>query len=414
MWSRVKKCPCALIEVYICTGKITRGTDNHLYLVDGSQIPHFPECNSLRGYQASTCAVTPAAPCNTTTQGTANLFCIAHPKVDVPLEIQPSAFLNTIQDVNEPVTDLADPNFQAYVTQAWATYQADKGNKGAVISHGKKACFDGASEPSAPAPTSSTTKPYVPLANPAPMPTHKDPIPMAIVPSQTPYPAAHNQNQYHYLFPLKDEAVPKHIMECVLETSIALPVKELFAVAPEFCKQFRDITMAKCITTNEIEVVCSNNEEGVQVNELTSHNPQQTMHEYRDCIICSDNGSIVAHHTLLLHCIKAKVPRTDVTINCILDSSLETITMPRCIWEKIRLPLCYTTVGILENLKLDFRARPVMLQVQVIEHANFNMLLSHPFICLMSAVTNDYPNSGQQITLHDPKNGCEYTLPTHP
>ncbi|KIO01415.1 hypothetical protein M404DRAFT_28732 [Pisolithus tinctorius Marx 270] len=31
-WTRM----CALIEVYICTGKIMRGTDNHLYLADRS------------------------------------------------------------------------------------------------------------------------------------------------------------------------------------------------------------------------------------------------------------------------------------------------------------------------------------------------------------------------------------------
>ncbi|KIO04284.1 hypothetical protein M404DRAFT_143974, partial [Pisolithus tinctorius Marx 270] len=378
-WTRM----CTLIEVYIHTSKITRSTDNCLYLADGSQIPCFPKCNSLREAvdhvmadrdQASTHTATPAAPCNMAAQGTTNLFCIAHPEVNVQLEIQPSAFLNTIQDVNEPVADLANPDFQAYVTQAWATYQADKGNKGAVISCGKKACFNGveitaqpaafnphaatveeeiispgvqsscaacqASKPSTPAPTSTAMKPYIPPANPAPTPTHKDPIPMAVVPSQTPYLAAHNQNQYHYSFPLKDKATPKCIVECILETSIALPVKELFAVAPEFCKQFRDITMAKHVTTNEIEVVHSDDEEGVQVNELTSCNPQQATCEYRDHVICGDDSSIVAHHTLLLCCIEAKVPRTDITINCILDSSSEIIAMPRRVWEKIGLPLC--------------------------------------------------------------------------
>ncbi|KIO09543.1 hypothetical protein M404DRAFT_93284, partial [Pisolithus tinctorius Marx 270] len=368
-WTRM----CALIEVYIHTGKIMRGTDNHLYLADRSQIPHFPKCNSLREAvdhvmadrdQASVHAATPAALHNMAMQGTANLFCIAHPEVDMQLEIQPSAFLNTVQDANEPVADLADPDFQAYVAQAWATYQADKGNKGAkahfngveitarpvahpanppqvdpctatveeeIISPGVQSsrAAHQASDPSAPAPMSTTTKPYVPLTNLAPMPTCKDPIPMAIVLSQTPYPAARNQNQYHYSFPLEDEAAPKHIMECVLKTSIAMPVKELFAVAPEFRKQFRDITMAKHVTTNEIEVVCSNDGEGVQVNELTSHDPQRTAREYGDHVICSDDGSIVAHHTLLLHCIEAKVPGTNVTINCILDSSLEIITMPR-------------------------------------------------------------------------------------
>ncbi|KIO11465.1 hypothetical protein M404DRAFT_112909, partial [Pisolithus tinctorius Marx 270] len=375
-WTRM----CALIEVYICTSKITRGTDNRLYLADGSQIPHFPECNSLREAvdcimadrdQASTHAATPAAPCNVAAQGTANLSCIAHPEIDMQLEIQPSAFLNTIQDANEPVADLADPNFQAYVAQAWATYQADKGNKGAVIPRGKKARFNGveitaqpmacpanppqvdphaatveeeiispgiqssratrqASNPSTPAPTSTATKPYVPLTSLAPTPMHKDPVPVAIVPSQTPYPATRNQNQYRYLFPLKDEAVPKHIMECILETSIAMPVKELFAVAPEFHKQFRDITMAKCVTTNEIEVVHSDDEEGVQVNELTGCDVgNKTACEYRDRVIRSDDGSIIAHHTLPLRCIEAKVPGTDITINCMLDSGSEIVAMPR-------------------------------------------------------------------------------------
>ncbi|KIO08871.1 hypothetical protein M404DRAFT_96101, partial [Pisolithus tinctorius Marx 270] len=245
---------------------------------------------------------------------TANLFCVAHPEVDVQLEIQPSAFLNTVQDVDKSAADLADPDFQAYVTQAWATYQMDKGNKGA---------------PLAPAPTATAAKPYVPLANPVPAAMRKDPTPAVVVLSQTPYPAAHNQNQYCYSFPLEDEAAPKHIVEHMLETSIALPVKELFTVAPEFCKQFRDITMAKCVTANKIGLVCSDDEGGVYVNKLTSHDPHRTACKYGDCIICSDDGSIVAHHTLPLCCIEAKVPGTDVTINCILDSGSEIVAMPR-------------------------------------------------------------------------------------
>ncbi|KIN94529.1 hypothetical protein M404DRAFT_34965 [Pisolithus tinctorius Marx 270] len=234
--------------------------------------------------QASVHAVTPAVLHNTAAQDTANLFCIAHPKVDVQLEIQPSTFLNTVQDVdvNGPVADLANPNFQAYVAQAWATYQVDKVNphtatvKEEIISPGIQslhATHQG-SKSSAPAPTSTAVKPYVPLTNPAPAALCKEPTPVKVVLSQTPYPAAHNQNQYCYSFPLKDEAVPKHVVECILETSVALPVKELFAVAPEFHKQFRDITMAKHVTTNKIEVVCSDDEEGVHVNELASHDPQ--------------------------------------------------------------------------------------------------------------------------------------------
>ncbi|KIO11762.1 hypothetical protein M404DRAFT_114226, partial [Pisolithus tinctorius Marx 270] len=260
---------------------------------------------------------------------TANLFCIAHPKVNMQLEIQPSAFLNTVQDIDKSAADLDNPNFQAYVAQAWATCQADKGNKGTVVSYPHAATVTEeiispgvqsscatcqASEPFASAPTSTAVKPYVPLTNPALMPAHKDPVPVTI---------------YCYSFPLKDEATPKCIMKCILETSIAFPVKELFTVAPEFHKQFRDINMAKCVTTNEIKVVCSDSDEGVHVNELTGCDPHQTVHKFGDHVICGDDGSIMAHHTLLLCCIESKVPRTDVTINCMLDSSSEIIAMPR-------------------------------------------------------------------------------------
>ncbi|KIN96854.1 hypothetical protein M404DRAFT_106401, partial [Pisolithus tinctorius Marx 270] len=383
-WTRM----CALVEVYIRAGKITRGTDNRLYLADGSRIPRFPECNSLREAvdrvmadrdQASARATTPAAPRNTAAQGTANLFCVAHPEIDVQLEIQPSAFLNTVQDADEPVADLADPDFQAYVAQAWATYQADKGNKGAVIPRGKKARFDG---------VEISARPAACPANPPRVDPRAATVEEEIISPGVQSSPARNQNQYRYSFPLEDEAMPKRIVERVLETSVAMPVKELFAVAPEFRKQFRDITMAKRVTTNKIEVVRSDDEEGVQVNELTGRDPQRTARKYGDRVIRGDDGSIVAHHTLPLRCLEAKVPGTDVTINCVLDSGSEIVAMPRCVWEKIGLPLrCDhlmtmtsanmskdTTVGVLENLKLDFGTGPVMLQVQVIEHANFDML----------------------------------------
>ncbi|KIO01580.1 hypothetical protein M404DRAFT_109158, partial [Pisolithus tinctorius Marx 270] len=266
---------------------------------------------------------------------TANLSCIAHPEVDMQLEIQPSAFLNTVQDADEPVADLADPDFQAYVAQAWATYQVDKGNKGAVIPHRKKARVDRVEITARP--TARPANP--PQVNPCAATVEEEIISPGVQSScatcqasepSTPAPTStRNQNQYRYSFPLEDKAAPKHIVEHILETSVAMPVKELFAVAPEFRKQFRDITMVKRVTTNEIEVVHSDDEEGVQVNELTSRNPQRTAHEYRDRIIHSDDGSIVAHHTLLLRCIEAKVPGTDVTINCILDSGSEIVAMPR-------------------------------------------------------------------------------------
>ena len=73
----------------------------------------------------------------------------------------------------------------------------------------------------------------------------------------------------------------------------------------------------------------------------------------------------------------------------ILDSGSKVVVMPKHIWEELRLLLCSdhvlqmtsanttidSTIGILENLALDFSAGEVLLQVQIMGHANFNLLL---------------------------------------
>jgi hypothetical protein len=87
--------------------------------------------------------------------------------------------------------------------------------------------------------------------------------------------------------------------------------------------------------------------------------------------------------------------------------------MPKCIWEELRVPIWSdhmmkmsstnvsidTTIGVLENLVLDFGTGEVMLQVQVLACANFDLLLGQPFHCLMSVNTEDFPDGSQTITL---------------
>ena len=112
----------------------------------------------------------------------------------------------------------------------------------------------------------------------------------------------------------------------------------------------------------------------------------------------------------------------------ILDSGCKVVVMPKCVWEELGLPLCSdhvlwmasvntsidSTIGVLENLALDFGAGEVLLQVQIMGCANFDLLLGRPFHCLMSATTEDSPDSTQLITLRDPNMEKQYALPTRP
>ena len=73
----------------------------------------------------------------------------------------------------------------------------------------------------------------------------------------------------------------------------------------------------------------------------------------------------------------------------VLDSGSEVVTIPKHVWKELGLPLCSNhvlrmmsvntsidlTIGVLENLALDFGAGEVLLQVQIMGCANFDLLL---------------------------------------
>jgi hypothetical protein len=210
------------------------------------------------------------------------------------------------------------------------------------------------------------------------------------------------------------------VLDRVLETSIPVPVKELFAVSPEFRKQFHNLTTTKRVTSGSGSV------NHVQVNELSGRDLDHVSREFGDRILHNEDGLIVAHHNLPLRYLDVKVTGKDVNLTYVLDSRSEVIAMPKHMWEKLGLPIrsdhtitmssantsTDATLGVLENLALNFGPGEVCVQVQVLAQANFDLLLGRPFHCLMSATTNDYPDGNQDITLRDLNSGKEYKLPT--
>ena len=188
-------------------------------------------------------------------------------------------------------------------------------------------------------------------------------------------------------------------------------------MAPEVCKQLKDLSTAKCIP------VSTNT---VQVNELTGRDPGKVDWAFGDHMHQSDDGLIVAHHSVPLWSLEAKIVGTGWSILGVLDSGSEIVAMPKRVWEDLSLLVrsnhvmtmsnantsTESTLGIVENLRLDFSAGKICLQVQVVPRANFDLFLSRPFHCLLSASTEDFLDGSQTITLRDPNSGKAYKLPT--
>jgi hypothetical protein len=76
--------------------------------------------------------------------------------------------------------------------------------------------------------------------------------------------------------------------------------------------------------------------------------------------------------------------------------------------------MCDSTLGVIENVPLNFGAGPMYFQVQVTACTNFDVLLGHPFFKLTSCWTFNLPNGEQDILLTNPNAHKELRIPTLP
>ena len=72
------------------------------------------------------------------------------------------------------------------------------------------------------------------------------------------------------------------------------------------------------------------------------------------------------------------------------------------------------TLGITENLTLTIGGLPVKVQAYIVEDAPYEVLLGRPLFTLLSAVTCDYPNGEQDITITCPESKATALLITRP
>jgi hypothetical protein len=58
---------------------------------------------------------------------TSGILAIMYPDTDTVLDIDPSAFMTTVQVSTS--LNVTDPDFQPYIAQAWASFQVERGLK---------------------------------------------------------------------------------------------------------------------------------------------------------------------------------------------------------------------------------------------------------------------------------------------
>jgi hypothetical protein len=248
----------------------------------------------------------------------------------------------------------------------------------------------------------------------APSSTNNSMSPLPMPPQSAP---TVQSTTYCYAFTLEDKEADKRVVECLLNSNLNIPIRELLAVSPDVRQHFRKLTTKKRIMVG-----------AVSVHKLSGQPAMNAwLKQYEGMRLCSDDGKIVADHFVPLHCIRATTIGGRA-LTCVLDQGAEVVVMPREVWKELGVPLrsnhslnmesvnmmCDLTLGMIENVLLNFGAGPMYFQVQVTARTNFDVLLGRPFFKLTSCQTFDLPNGEQDILLTDPNVRKELCIPTLP
>ncbi|KZT00127.1 uncharacterized protein LAESUDRAFT_666838 [Laetiporus sulphureus 93-53] len=111
---------------------------------------------------------------------------------------------------------------------------------------------------------------------------------------------------------------------------------------------------------------------------------------------------------------------------CILDQGAQICVMRQDVWQDLWAPLNPDGVILLETVNtsvtktveklpcvhLHFRMVIIVVQVQVVQNAPFEILLGRPFFATSACDTHDFASGEQQITIMDPHSGERVVVPT--
>ncbi|KAG9227279.1 hypothetical protein CCMSSC00406_0004182 [Pleurotus cornucopiae] len=284
--------------------------------------------------------------------------------------------------------------------------------------------------------TASTTTPTPPAATTTPAkrtPSSSTPIP------PPPPPVNHlkealetgqikSNPQYRYQSNAEDPKIASSVIERALDAPVTVTQRELLALAPELRRHIRDLTMTKRVPTSDTKVLyqecttdCGNAEASSFFNSEADFEQEHAL-----SLLVQEREQLVSANDMeSLRVVTLKLEDTHF-VSCILDSGSQIISMRRAIWEALAIPLdldkglvmesanltTNKTLGLARNIKASIGELDFYLQIQVVESAPYDILLGRPFHCLLSAVTQDYPDGRQDISLRDPNSNLRISVPT--
>lgn len=415
---------CPICDQYIRDGICQRNEDGRIVLPNGRYIPKVITGKVLKERFDKWHAQYPGNRLVSTTSVSAD-----------PAPVVSSNFVS-ISDIPTVESDF-DTEAQVLHSMAFDTDDTEdqiKVLEAEVLRLRKRVRFDGVEVPSRnkgkakeatlpqpvtidkPASTKPTTKPITPepstSASIAPSTIPRPPS-TALVPrtSQT-FPAP--PSQYRYQAPIEDPGIAKAVVDRALDSQVCISQRELLAMSSDARRHMKDLTTSKKISH---EVANANT-----VQNFHFHSPETPTRCCPDCQ--EDIPLVIGRDSVPLRAVYPVINDKYVFEN-VLDQGCMIVSMGGSVWAKLGYGLenkrmrmqsanntKNDTLGCISNVKFSFGNVHLYLQVQVVDDAPYEILLGRPFFALAEALTKDYPNGEQLLTITDPNSKAVVTLPT--
>ncbi|KAG1719382.1 uncharacterized protein EDB91DRAFT_1257711 [Suillus paluster] len=199
---------CRDIDTYMASGKVAQTSEGRVVLADGSRIP---TVSGTTMKDQVDIIVTERRLREVSSHAVAGLFVCSGPEIDIELDIESSAFLQT-QTTNE-----------------------DKGEEDPDVTmvHFKTPASPNTSVPA------SNSKSFDEIVSPQVKDANEQAKPHV---TQVPRITAAPNAQYSHYFLLEDPTARKRVLDSVMQTTVPIPIQDILSIAPELRKQFKDQT----------------------------------------------------------------------------------------------------------------------------------------------------------------------------
>ena len=130
------------------------------------------------------------------------------------------------------------------------------------------------------------------------------------------------------------------------------------------------------------------------------------------------------------HALRSVVPVVNHSgrVECVVDPGCQVVAMSEEVSNRLVIPYDPTVImqmisangtkdfslGIARNVPFRFGDITLYLQVHVLRHPAYDVLLGRPFDVLTQSVIRNYDDERQTITIRDPNSGQQATIPTIP